>query len=740
MKKLLLKTMLLLLALVAGMGSAWADDYNSLFTINSGDVVSGSSYQAHSATVSERGYIITFGGNNNSIGTNSSKRSNCNLSSYSKYVISPVTTLSTASAFACTTSISNVSKISYTFGGGSNQTNTNVYLLYSSDNTSFSQLSLTSGTQGASIASGTAYTFDAKTGYFALLFVATNSSGNWRIDNVNVTFYESASQDLATFAFATPSPSVTLSKSGTTFDANYSQTVTVAPATYDGTVTYAFDEENSTFDLNDADIDDETGDVIISSVANIASAETIVVKASATATAKYNKPDDAIYTLTVNPAPDGVGTPTFSQVTGSYYYGTTFTISSANASEIYYTTDETTPSKSNGTVYSGAIAINSTVTVKAIGYDGETASEVASIDYTLKEPEVPSFSVAAGGVEEGTDVELTMGEGGSKVVYTVDGTDPSASSTTYSSAITVNYPITIKAATVDGGNNLSTIETRTYTIVVKKTVKLWDEDFSSYSDGDVPSGGVNSYSCNGSSTKIYDATLAGGTSPEILVGKSGGYFQATIPIDNVSGNLTLTYKTNNTNLKVSSTTTGVSLTGDTTPKGATATSTVTVMGITPSMESLVIKFANSNSSNCRLDDILLTCSKQFETEPVSISGAQYATYASTNKLDFSDTDITVYMAKGASTYAHLTEVEDGIVPANKGVILFSETAKTYNVPITAATGSDYDDAENELVGVTTRTQVDATSGGKYNYILSNEDAGIGFYKATDGKSQALMQE
>lgn len=110
------------------------------------------------------------------------------METYSKYAVSPVTTSSVASAFASLTSLSNVNKVSYTFNGGSSQNSTNVYLLYSSDGDTFSQMSLTSGTQGATIDSGTEYEFAQCSGYFAVLFVATNSSGNWRIDNVELTF------------------------------------------------------------------------------------------------------------------------------------------------------------------------------------------------------------------------------------------------------------------------------------------------------------------------------------------------------------------------------------------------------------------------------------------------------------------------------------------------------------------------------------------------------------------------
>jgi len=158
------------------------------FTITSADVVTSSSYKMYENKKDGRDWLITFGGNTKSVGTNSGNRSKCNLSSYSKYAVSPITSSVVASAFASETKIDNVSKISYTFRGGSSQNSTIVYLLYSSDNTTFSQISLTKGTQGAVISSGTEFEFSKCSGYFAVVFKATNSSGNWRIDDVNLTF------------------------------------------------------------------------------------------------------------------------------------------------------------------------------------------------------------------------------------------------------------------------------------------------------------------------------------------------------------------------------------------------------------------------------------------------------------------------------------------------------------------------------------------------------------------------
>lgn len=102
-------------------------------------------------------------------------------------------------------------------------------------------------------------------------------------------------------------------------------------------------------------------------------------------------------------------------------------------------------------------------------------------------------------------------------------------------------------------------------------VTLWSEDFSNYSANDVPSGGTYSYVCtNGTGTKpgetkVMSESLAGSTSPELMVGKkgsgtgaTGGKFTATIPLDNIEGTLTLTYYQNKQSLSVSSTTSGVS--------------------------------------------------------------------------------------------------------------------------------------------------------------------------------------
>ena len=138
-----------------------------------------------------------------------------------------------------------------------------------------------------------------------------------------------------------------------------------------------------------------------------------------------------------------------------------------------------------------------------------------------------------------------------------------------------------------------------------QTTILWQEDFSSYKANDVPKGGAYNYACVGTGTKVYvdtekdKANLAGGESPELLVGKKGGSFSATVALNGVSGQLTLTYKTNKDFIKA---TVENAKAGDVVKVGNDGTCPVTVAAGT---NSITIKFSNTYSSNVRLDNIKL---------------------------------------------------------------------------------------------------------------------------------------
>ena len=79
--------------------------------------------------------------------------------------------------------------------------------------------------------------------------------------------------------------------------------------------------------------------------------------------------------------------PTFSLAGGTYTSAQSVTISAADGATIYYTTDGNDPT-TNSNVYSEAISVTATTTLKAIAVkEGYANSEIASATYTIVEPE-----------------------------------------------------------------------------------------------------------------------------------------------------------------------------------------------------------------------------------------------------------------------------------------------------------------------------------------------------------------
>ena len=125
---------------------------------------------------------------------------------------------------------------------------------------------------------------------------------------------------------------------------------------------------------------------------------------------------------------------------------------------------------------------------------------------------------------------------------------------------------------------------------------LWAENFSSYAANAVPAGGDYGYACVGSGTKVYTQNLAGGESPELLIGKNGGSFTVKIPMNGKSGEMTLRYKANYDRITVTSEDATI---GEKSNSGNDYSVPVTVSA---GKESVTIVFSNTTSSNVRFDD------------------------------------------------------------------------------------------------------------------------------------------
>ena len=129
---------------------------------------------------------------------------------------------------------------------------------------------------------------------------------------------------------------------------------------------------------------------------------------------------------------------------------------------IYYTTDGTDPTTSS-TVYTGAISISNTTTLKYVAVDeANNASPIYTETYIIDmvAPTVTA-NVTSGVFNSAQTVVLTSDDVNSTIYYTTDGTDPSR---LYTGTITVANTTTLKYLAVDGVGNQSPVYTQSYVI------------------------------------------------------------------------------------------------------------------------------------------------------------------------------------------------------------------------------------------------------------------------------------
>jgi uncharacterized repeat protein (TIGR03803 family) len=165
-------------------------------------------------------------------------------------------------------------------------------------------------------------------------------------------------------------------------------------------------------------------------------------------------------TYTILPPPSA---PVFSPAPGTYPTAQSVSITSAGATNIYYTTNGTTPTTSS-TSYTGPVSIAATTTLRAIGVNTSGSSPVTSGTYTiLPPPSAPVFSPAPGTYPTAQSVSITS-SGATSIYYTTNGTTPTTASTLYTGAISISTTTTLSAIGVNA-NGSSPVTSGTYTIV-----------------------------------------------------------------------------------------------------------------------------------------------------------------------------------------------------------------------------------------------------------------------------------
>lgn len=162
----------------------------------------------------------------------------------------------------------------------------------------------------------------------------------------------------------------------------------------------------------------------------------------------------------------------------------TFTITSPAAafSTIRYTTDgSTTPNASIGTTATSGspITISDSWTVQAVGVFSSFITPLAGPKSLSPAKCITPVITYSNG-----QVTITTGTEGANIYYTTDGTDPTTTSTEYSSAISVSDGMTIKAIATKTGLPNSNIAS--LTIVLTPTITIDGEPFTYNGIGQEP--------------------------------------------------------------------------------------------------------------------------------------------------------------------------------------------------------------------------------------------------------------
>ncbi len=163
-----------------------------------------------------------------------------------------------------------------------------------------------------------------------------------------------------------------------------------------------------------------------------------------------------------------VAAPVFSPVARAYDDPQDIAISTSTAgASIRYTTDGTTPTDTNGTLYTAPVHVAASLTLKAVAYRaGWTTSLVTSGEYAIG-PLVtaPAFSPVPGTYLDPQDIDISTPTAGASIRYTTDGSVPTDTiGTLYTGPVHLADSLTLKAVAYRAGWRTSSVTSGTYTI------------------------------------------------------------------------------------------------------------------------------------------------------------------------------------------------------------------------------------------------------------------------------------
>jgi len=217
----------------------------------------------------------------------------------------------------------------------------------------------------------------------------------------------------------------------------------------------------------------------------------------------YDSTNQDLKYLSFNPVVYAAGVPAFDATPGTYYSQQTVAIeTSTSGASIYYTTNDSTPNcTGTGTYYSGALAISTSTTVKAIACRSSMRpSDIAVGEYVITAA-APAFDPTPGTYATEQTVTIETTTPAASLYYTTDDSTPdcAGTGTPYSGYLTVSATTTIKAIACGTGIEDSSVSVGDFIIggITADGLVAW-YPFS---------GNVNDESSNSNDGTVYGAVL-----------------------------------------------------------------------------------------------------------------------------------------------------------------------------------------------------------------------------------------
>ncbi|WP_263339554.1 chitobiase/beta-hexosaminidase C-terminal domain-containing protein [Acidicapsa dinghuensis] len=214
-------------------------------------------------------------------------------------------------------------------------------------------------------------------------------------------------------------------------------------------------------------------------------------------------------------------TPTFFPPAGTYVTAQAVTLSDATTgATMYYTTDGSTPTVSSKP-YAEPITVTSSETLNAVAIaNGYSFSPAGSATYVISSATAqPVISLPGGTYSPSQTVTITDATPGASIYYTTNGSTPTASSTPYTSPLTVGRNTILQAVAIAPGYSISGVTVASYTMTNGSTpLQFIPITPCRIADTRNPAGSFGGPELAGRSTREFDIPQSSCNIPRTAIG------------------------------------------------------------------------------------------------------------------------------------------------------------------------------------------------------------------------------